>query len=152
MTVATREKRCAERVGGDRQGRGTRLRARVRPGAHRSQDAGDARDALQHRLDQQAVHGRRQSCCSPRSGKLSLDDTVGKWLPDLTRGDGVTIRQLLSMTSGYQDYWPQDYVMPGMLQPIDAEQILDALGAEAARLRARHEVAVQQHQLRHRRR
>src|SRR5437016_621144 len=58
-------------------------------------------------------------------GKLSLDDKVGKFIPDLTRGNEVTIRQLLSHTSGYQDYWPQDYVMPMMLQPITAEKILD---------------------------
>jgi CubicO group peptidase (beta-lactamase class C family) len=37
----------------------------------------------------------------------------------------VTIRQLLSHTSGYQDYWPQDYVMPMMLQPVTAAKILD---------------------------
>jgi D-alanyl-D-alanine carboxypeptidase len=37
----------------------------------------------------------------------------------------VTIRQLLSHTSGYQDYWPQDYVMPMMLQPVAAQKILD---------------------------
>ena len=36
-------------------------------------------------------------------GKLSLDDSVARWLPDLTRASDVTIRQLLSMTSGYQD-------------------------------------------------
>src|SRR5262249_35484663 len=36
----------------------------------------------------------------------------------------VTIRQLLSHTSGYQDYWPQDYVMPMMLQPVTAQEIL----------------------------
>src|SRR5262249_35686625 len=35
-------------------------------------------------------------------GKLSLDDPVGRWLPDLTRANEVTIRQVLSMTSGYQ--------------------------------------------------
>jgi len=29
------------------------------------------------------------------------------------------------MTSGYQDYWPQDYVMPAMLKPITARAILD---------------------------
>src|SRR3954466_6533419 len=58
-------------------------------------------------------------------GKLSLDDKVGKWMPDLTRANEVTIRQLLSHTSGYQDYWPQDYVMPNMLKPVDAKQILD---------------------------
>ena len=58
-------------------------------------------------------------------GKLSLDDKVGKFIPNLTRADEVTIRQLLSHTSGYQDYWPQDYVMPFMLQPVTAEKILD---------------------------
>ena len=59
-------------------------------------------------------------------GKLSLDDKVSKYVPDLTRANEVTIRQLLSHTSGYQDYWPQDYVMPGMLQPTNAQQIMDA--------------------------
>src|SRR5437868_3049221 len=59
-------------------------------------------------------------------GKLSLDDKVAKYVPNLTRANEVTIRQLLSHTSGYQDYWPQDYVMPGMLKPTDAQQIMDA--------------------------
>jgi D-alanyl-D-alanine carboxypeptidase len=58
-------------------------------------------------------------------GKLSLDDPVAKFLPYLTRSSEVTIRQLLSHTSGYQDYWPQDYVMPMMLQPVTARKILD---------------------------
>ncbi len=58
-------------------------------------------------------------------GKLSLDDPVSKFVPGLTRGDEVTIRELLSHTSGYQDYWPQDYVPPFMLQPTTAQAILD---------------------------
>ena len=58
-------------------------------------------------------------------GKLSLDDPVSKYVPGLTRGNEVTIRELLSHTSGYQDYWPQDYVPPLMLQPISAEGIMD---------------------------
>ena len=58
-------------------------------------------------------------------GKLSLDDKVGKYVPDLTRANDVTIRQLLSHTSGYPDYWPQDYVMPGMLKPTSARAIMD---------------------------
>ncbi|HYX28874.1 MAG TPA: serine hydrolase domain-containing protein, partial [Pyrinomonadaceae bacterium] len=58
-------------------------------------------------------------------GKLSLDDKVSKYVPDLTRANEVTIRQLLSHTSGYQDYWPQDYVMPGMLKPTNAQMIMD---------------------------
>ena len=58
-------------------------------------------------------------------GKLSLDDPVGKFVPGLTRGNEVTIRQILSHTSGYQDYWPQDYVPPFMLEPTTAQAILD---------------------------
>lgn len=58
-------------------------------------------------------------------GKLSLDDKVSKFVPGLTRANEVTIRELLSHTSGYQDYWPQDYVMPLMLQSTTAQKILD---------------------------
>ena len=61
-------------------------------------------------------------------GKLSLDDPIGRWLPDVTRANEVTIRQLLSMTSGYQDYWPQDYVMPSMMKPASPEEILKGWG------------------------
>ncbi|MGH8101423.1 MAG: serine hydrolase domain-containing protein, partial [Chthoniobacterales bacterium] len=57
-------------------------------------------------------------------GKLSLDDKVGRWLPEATRAGDVTVRQLLSMTSGYQDFWPQDYVMPNMMQPTSAPAIV----------------------------
>src|SRR5262249_55311058 len=57
-------------------------------------------------------------------GKFSLDDPVGRWLPDLTRANEITIRQVLLMTSGYQDYWPQDYVMPSMMKPTSPEEIL----------------------------
>jgi CubicO group peptidase (beta-lactamase class C family) len=61
-------------------------------------------------------------------GKLSLDDPVSKYIPDLTRGDEVTIRQLLSHTSGYQDYWPEDYVMTTMRPAVTAQQIMDKWG------------------------
>jgi D-alanyl-D-alanine carboxypeptidase len=58
-------------------------------------------------------------------GKLSLDDPVSRFVPNLTRGNDVTIRELLSHTSGYQDFWPQDYVPPFMLRAITADKILD---------------------------
>jgi CubicO group peptidase (beta-lactamase class C family) len=58
-------------------------------------------------------------------GKLNLDDAVGKYVPGLTRGNEVTIRQVLSHTSGYQDYWPEDYLMTPMMKPETAQQILD---------------------------
>jgi CubicO group peptidase (beta-lactamase class C family) len=57
--------------------------------------------------------------------RLSLDDAVGKYVPGLTRGNEITIRQILSHTSGYQDYWPEDYVMTPMLHAESAQQILD---------------------------
>jgi len=57
-------------------------------------------------------------------GKLSLDDKVVRWLPDATRAKDVTIRELLSMTSGYQDFWPQDYVMPNMMNPAAPGEIV----------------------------
>lgn len=37
-------------------------------------------------------------------GKVSLDDTVSKWLPDIPHTDRVTLGQLAHMTSGYVDY------------------------------------------------
>jgi D-alanyl-D-alanine carboxypeptidase len=58
-------------------------------------------------------------------GKLTLDDPVGKYVPGLTQGDVVTIRQILSHTSGYQDYWPEDYLMTPMLAAESSQQILD---------------------------
>ena len=63
-----------------------------------------------------------------QQGKLSLDDKVSKYLPDLTRADEVTIRMLLSHASGYQDYWPEDYLMPPMYEPTTAQHILDTWG------------------------
>src|SRR5712672_4294845 len=61
-----------------------------------------------------------------QDGKLRIDDPVSRFIPGLTRGNEVTVRQLLSHTSGYQDFWPQDYVMPGMLQATTPQAIADA--------------------------
>ena len=58
-------------------------------------------------------------------GKLKLSDPVGKYVAGLTRGDEVTIRQILSHTSGYQDYWPEDYLMTPMMKPATPQSILD---------------------------
>lgn len=60
-----------------------------------------------------------------QDGKLSVDDPVSKYLPGLTRANEVTIRELLSHTSGYQDFWPQDYVPPAMEKAISPQGILD---------------------------
>ena len=47
-------------------------------------------------------------------GKMSLDDKVAKYLPTLAGADTVTVRELLGHTSGYRDYWPQDYRFEAM--------------------------------------
>jgi len=57
--------------------------------------------------------------------KLSLDDHVGKYIPGITGGDRITIRQLLSHTSGLQDFWPQDYSFQDMEQPTAPQHIVD---------------------------
>ncbi len=61
-----------------------------------------------------------------QQGKLSLDDTVSKYFPDLTRANEITIRELLSHTSGYEDYAPQDYNIPEWLKPTTPEAILNS--------------------------
>ncbi len=58
-------------------------------------------------------------------GKLSMDDTVGRWLPGISGGDRITIRQLLSHTAGLQDYWPQDYSFAAMETPTTPQAIVD---------------------------
>ncbi len=63
-----------------------------------------------------------------QEGKLTLNDPVSKYLPELTRAHEVTIRMLLSHTSGYQDYWPEDYVMTSMMASTTAQHILDEWG------------------------
>ncbi len=60
-----------------------------------------------------------------QEGKLSIDDPVGKYVPGLTRGDEVTIREILSHTSGYQDYYAEDYTMTPMFEPTTAQHIID---------------------------
>ncbi len=57
-------------------------------------------------------------------GKLTLDDPVSKYFPELTRAKEVTIRNLLSHTSGYEDYAPQDYTIPAWTKPTTAQAVV----------------------------
>jgi D-alanyl-D-alanine carboxypeptidase len=58
-------------------------------------------------------------------GKLSLDDKVSKYFPEFTRAGDVTIRELLSHTSGYSDYAPQDYMIPEWTKPTTPGAVLE---------------------------
>src|SRR3954471_14461284 len=57
-------------------------------------------------------------------GKLSLDDPIAKYFPGLTRAKDVKIRHILSHTSGYEDYAPQDYTIPAWTKPTTADKIV----------------------------
>ena len=61
-------------------------------------------------------------------GKIDLDDKVSKWLPELPDGNKITVRQLLSHTSGLQDFWPQDYSFAAMAQPVSPMDIVRRWG------------------------
>lgn len=58
-------------------------------------------------------------------GRLSLDDRVAKYFPEFTRASDISIRQLLSHTSGYEDYAPQDYLIPEWIPPTTPQAILN---------------------------
>src|SRR5690348_765703 len=58
-------------------------------------------------------------------GKLSLDDPVSKYIPGITEGDRITIRELLSHNSDLQDFWPQDYHFADMTVPTTPQHIVD---------------------------
>ncbi len=59
-----------------------------------------------------------------QQGKLSVDDPVSKYFPELTAASKVTIRNLLTHTSGYQDYAPQDYTIPAWKMPGDPLKVV----------------------------
>jgi D-alanyl-D-alanine carboxypeptidase len=58
-------------------------------------------------------------------GRLSLDDKVGKYFPDLTQANQITIRQILSHTAGYEDFAPQDYLIPEWTHPTTSAATLE---------------------------
>lgn len=66
-------------------------------------------------------------------GRLSLDDSVQKWLPGVITGHGyhpahITIRQLLQHTSGLRDYTsdPLFQTVQGLAQTWRPQQLVDA--------------------------
>jgi CubicO group peptidase (beta-lactamase class C family) len=67
-----------------------------------------------------------------RDGRLSLDDSIRKWVPEVPRfGAGITLRHLLYHTSGLRDYftllavsgWPSD-------GPLTEQQFLTLVGRQ----------------------
>jgi CubicO group peptidase (beta-lactamase class C family) len=63
-------------------------------------------------------------------GKLSLDDKVARYFPQLTGARDITLRQLLSHTAGYSDYYPLDYVAPFMAIDTTPQAIMAKWGRQ----------------------
>ncbi len=57
-------------------------------------------------------------------GKLSLDDPVARYMPELTRAADVTLLQLGQHLSGYRDYYPLDFVHHAMALPASSLEII----------------------------
>ncbi|PJL24603.1 MULTISPECIES: serine hydrolase domain-containing protein [Stenotrophomonas] len=60
------------------------------------------------------------------AGKLTLDDPLARYLPDAPHAHAVTLRQLLSHTSGLHDYFdgPEQEVDARVTQPIALDRLI----------------------------
>jgi CubicO group peptidase (beta-lactamase class C family) len=57
-------------------------------------------------------------------GKLSLQDPVARYFPDLTCANDITLLDLMNNVSGYADYYPLDFVDRRMRQEISPDDLL----------------------------
>lgn len=57
-------------------------------------------------------------------GKLSVNDPVAKYFPNLTRAKDITLLDLMQHVSGYPDYYPLDFVDRRMQKPIAEDELL----------------------------
>ena len=64
------------------------------------------------------------------AGKLSIDDTLGKWLPEYPAWKDVTIRRLLNMTSGIPTYseteWMSQAWVKEPMRDFTFKELVDA--------------------------
>jgi len=63
-----------------------------------------------------------------QEGRLSMDQRVARWYPDLTRAGDVTLGQLGAHTSGYRDYYPLDFVDRRMAVSRAPDEIIHDYG------------------------
>ncbi len=85
--------------------------------------------------------------------KVSLDDKLSKWLPDVPHADRVTLGQLAQMTSGYVDYVIGNTALNEALYANPFRQLEPPRHPQlrhlpAAALRAGHQLELRPHQLR----
>ncbi|MEA3149970.1 MAG: hypothetical protein QOD56_909, partial [Gammaproteobacteria bacterium] len=93
--------------------------ARLEPRAIATTATGYAVDSLTKEFTAAAI------LMLAEQGKLSLDDPLATWFPDLGAAARVTLRQLLTHTSGIRDYWPQDFVTPEMTRATTPAALIE---------------------------
>jgi D-alanyl-D-alanine carboxypeptidase len=98
-------------------------RARLNPDAAASTDTRYAIDSVSKQFTAAAILELAEQ------HKLSLDDELGKWFPQLGAASRTTLRQVLSHTSGIRDYWPEDFATPPMLAPTTPAALVQAWAA-----------------------
>jgi CubicO group peptidase (beta-lactamase class C family) len=65
------------------------------------------------------------------AGKLSLDDPVVRYLPEIEAANHATIRQTLAHTAGFPNFWTLDYLPQAQKQPTKPEAIVQQWGGQA---------------------
>jgi CubicO group peptidase (beta-lactamase class C family) len=58
---------------------------------------------------------------------LSVNDKLSKYIPDFTRGDEVTLRQLLNHTSGIHDYLNEPDILNRATNATTTEAIIEEI-------------------------
>jgi D-alanyl-D-alanine carboxypeptidase len=59
-----------------------------------------------------------------QDGKLSVQDKVAQYYPNLTRARDITLLDLMNHVSGYADYYPLDFVDSRMEAPIAPDDLI----------------------------
>jgi D-alanyl-D-alanine carboxypeptidase len=57
-------------------------------------------------------------------GKLSVNDKVAKYYPNLTKAGEISLHDLMTHTAGYPDYYPLDFVDRRMKAPVSESSLL----------------------------
>ncbi len=72
--------------------------------------------------------GKQFTCASAlllaEDGRLTLEDRIAAYYPQLTRAADISLYDVLTHVSGYPDYYPLDFVDERMLRPIDPDELL----------------------------
>ena len=58
-------------------------------------------------------------------GKLSVDDPVAKYFPDLTRAQDIRLLDLMNMVSGYHDFYSLDFLTTEMTKPTTPDEVIN---------------------------